>query len=190
MAGLTGFAGAFPGGTTDVYTTPYPVRPGTRAFDLSGNEYIFCDFGTAVNPEQVVMISHDGNFTTALFAVGLSGPIGVVCGLSSTSDKGGWVQIGGYAYAMMTGGSSLATSSGRALVPTSVSTPATALLGCSTGTSVDTDVIHGMYLTCLSSTGTTSAETTVAGSSGPYHTGMRTKVWMDHPYILPAESTS
>ncbi len=189
MAQLTGPAAAFPGGTSEVHTTPYPFNAGQRAFDTSGNEFIYCNFGTQVNPEQVVLISKDGNFTTALFAVGLSGPLGVVCKYGS-SDQAGWVQIGGYAKAMLTGGSSLATSSGRALVPTSVSTPATALLACSTGTSADTDIIRGMWLTSLSSTGTTSAESTVAGSSGPYHTGMRTNVWMDHPYIAPADATS
>jgi hypothetical protein len=47
-----------------------------------------------------------------------------------------------------------------------------------------------MWLTSLSSTGTTSAESTVAGSSGPYHTGMHTNVWMDHPCILPSDATS
>lgn len=183
-ATLTGFASAFPGGTTDVQTTPYPIKPGTRAFDTSGNEYVYCAFGTVVHPEQVVMISKDGNFTTAVFAVGLNGPIGVICA-SGTSDQAGWVQIGGYAKAMLVGGSSLATSSGRAMVPTSVSSPATALLACSTGTSISSDVIRGMWLTSLSSTGTTSQE-----SSLPYHTGLRTNVWMDHPFILPSDATS
>ena len=46
---LTGEPGAFPSqGTSNVFTTPFPLAAGTRARDRDGNEYLFCDFTATV----------------------------------------------------------------------------------------------------------------------------------------------
>ena len=182
MAQLTGSMAAFPSaGTSDVYTTPYPVSLGTRAFDTSGNEYVFLDYTGTMYGGMLVFISKDGAWTANPYTTGLTGgPVGVIAG-PGTSDNAGWVQIGGFAIVQCVGGSSLGTSSGRALVATSQSSPATALLTVSTGTSLSSDVIQGMWLTQLTSTGTTSATSA---------TGLRTRVWMSRPFILPPDASS
>lgn len=181
MAQLTGPVVAFPkNGTSDVATTPFPINPGAKAFDTAGNEYVYCDYTGTMYGGMLVMLSHDGLYNANVFTVGAHGPVGVIVG-PGTSDNAGWVQIGGYALVQAVGGSSLATSSGRALIATSASSPATGLLTVSTGTSVNSDVIQGMWLTQLTSTGTTSATSA---------TGLRTHVWMDHPFILPPDATS
>lgn len=173
---------AFAGGTSEVWSTPYPHRPGEVAFDDNGNEYVFCQYGDVLYGGLLVFISRDNTFTASLYGTGNYGRVGVVMA-PGTSDQAGWIQVGGYTdgYVQCAGGSSLGTSSGRALKATSISTPATGLLTVSTGTSLDSDQIYGMWLTQLTSTGTTSATSA---------TGLRTRVFMDHPYIRQPDSTS
>ena len=182
MATLQGFTQTFAGGTSQVDTTPYPHAVGTRAYDSAGAEYIYCNFTGTMYGGLLVMISRDGSYTADLYTVGAYGNVGVVMA-PGTSDNAGWVQIGGYTagYVQVTGGSSLGTSSGRCLRATSVSTPATGLNAVSTGTSNQSDLIHGMWPTQLTSSGTTSATSA---------TGLRTRVWMDHPFIVQPDTTS
>jgi len=182
MATLRGFTQTFAGGTSQVHTTPYPHEFGARAFDSSGSEYIYCQFESTVYGGLLGFISRDGTYTFQLYSTGNYGNVGVVIA-PGTSDNAGWVQIGGYTagYVQCVGGSSLATSSGRALKATSLSSPATGLLTVSTGTSLESDLIKGMWLTQLTSSGTTSATSA---------TGLRTRVYMDHPYITQPDATS
>ncbi len=185
MAQLTGAMVAFPGSGTSVAlgattTDPRcPIAVGTRQYDAAGNEYVFCNYVGTMYGGMLVVLSRDGNFTATPFIVGAHGPVGVIVA-PGTSDQAGWVQVGGYALVQCAVGSSLGTSSGRCLVATSLSTPATGLLTVSTGTSNLEDQIQGMWPTQLTSTGTTAATS---------HTGLQTHVWMDHPYILIAATS-
>ena len=191
MANLRRQPAVFAGGTSRTDSTPYPHTPGDRGWDGSGNEYIYCAYTGTIHDGCLSVISRDGAFTIAPYAVGAYGNVGVVIA-GGSSDHAGWVQIGGYTagYVQAAGGSSLGTSSGRALVATSLSSPATGLLTVSTGTSLDSDQIYGMWLTQLTSTGTTSVDSTNTATSFVNRTGLRTRVFMDHPYIRQPDSTS
>ena len=191
MGNLVGLPVSFPGGTSEVYTTPFPIAPGTIAYDGLGGEYIFLDATGDIGNGCVCMISRDANFNAVPFAVNLYGRVGVAMA-QATSNHGVWVQVAGYTagYVQCAGGSSLGTSSGRALQATSLSSPATGLLTVSTATSDESGYIFGMWVTQLTSTGTTSVDTTDAGSSTSAYTGLRTRVFMDHPYILQPNHTS
>ena len=173
MSTLQGPAQSFPGATSDLYTTPYPISPGTKARDNVGNEYVFCEFSSNVYPEGPVLIGADF-VATALTTTG-RGPVGIVVDLGKnvgpsnvsapvspyTSDQAGWVQIYGRAFAMITigggtvvspsdaanGPTTLSTSVGtKFLAPTSATSPPGALFWASdqTMTSVGNYVIHGM----------------------------------------------
>jgi hypothetical protein len=115
MSTLQGFAQSFPGGTSQTYTTPFPVALGTKARDARGNEYVFCVTGGATSaPEMVVVVGADYTITP-IGAAGAVGTIGVVVdyakqGLTSAlvsgypTGTGLWVQIYGRAYIMYGGG--------------------------------------------------------------------------------------
>ena len=88
-----------PGGTSNTYTTPFPIRVGTKATDVDGNVYVFCEFAGPVSPGTWVTISN--THTALAIAAADTGRVGVVCGgpgplgTESTSNLGGWVQIYG-----------------------------------------------------------------------------------------------
>ena len=115
MSTLQGGTQSFAGGTSDVYTTPYPHAPGTKARDSAGNEYVFCTTAGATSaPEMVVLIGADFSITP-IGAAGGQGAIGVVVdyakqGLTSArvsgypTGTGLWVQIYGRAFIMYGGG--------------------------------------------------------------------------------------
>ena len=116
MSTLQGPTNSFAGGTSAIFTTPFPHALGTKARDAQGNEYVFCSTGaaTTVCPEQVVLINSDWT-VTPIGAAGGQGPIGVVPdyqkhGLTSAlvsgypAGTGLWIQIFGRAYIMYGGG--------------------------------------------------------------------------------------
>lgn len=204
MAQLQGPATAFPGSTSDIYTTPFPISPGTRARDASGNEYVFCDFDAAVYPEIVVAI--DPDFTAAVPAVGaVNGPLGVVTHFlgmndvstatapaSGTTDQGGWVQIYGRAFVQVganaaspsdaANGPTTARTSAATLfyLPTSATTPAGVLGTVSAPPETTTDsrwIAEGITVAVDVSLGEVSVVAPVSAT----HYGSRCAVFLNYP---------
>src|SRR5678810_659913 len=106
-ATLTGFAGAFPGDTSTIFATPFPIQPGTKARDTSGNEYLFVSFQAVTYYGCLVGINSLNVATPLLGTADRSFRVGVVmAGGTPTTDnsfhitataaatqQGGWVQI-------------------------------------------------------------------------------------------------
>ena len=125
------------GGTSVFYTTPYPHRPGDRARDREGNEYLFVDFTGTVYYGCLVQINTSNLAAPLLGTAAEAYRVGVVCsGEASTvsnshptSDHAGWVQIYGWHAAVQTGAASGglvsdSTVAGYWCIPqTSVGTP-------------------------------------------------------------------
>lgn len=78
---------------TNTTTAPAPIALGTRARDVSGNEYIYVDFNAAKAAGEIV--TWDANFLASACGATTVGFIGVVVAEASSSDKAGWVQIYG-----------------------------------------------------------------------------------------------
>ena len=160
--GAIGQAGA----TSVIFSTPFPHKPGDKARDKDGNEYVFVDFTANVYYGCLVQI--DSNYTAAPLLGTTLRPyrVGVVCsgtpssasGAHPTSDNGGWVQIYGVHPAVQTGtasggGVSDGTVAYWCIPQTSVGTPSGTLsvIAQGAGTSIaqssaDGNVIYGMWL--------------------------------------------
>jgi hypothetical protein len=178
MANLTGFAASFPHPTSEMATTPYPIQPGTRARDMDGNEYVYCDYTATVYSGIPVFISMDGEFTATCVASGGRGPVGVACG-AGTSDNAGWVQIYGYASMQIAGGDSAATSAMVAILASSVSSPQCALNVAARTTDSDIEV-HGLFVVGAATTDTTSATS---------HIGVAVPVFLNYPFYFGAATS-
>ena len=202
MSLLTGGIQGFPsGGTSQVYTTPYPLKPGTRARDVAGNEYVFCDFTAAGagggNPYGILVYILD-DFTAIPFAstAGRTGAVGVVCGSRPTTDNGGWVQIYGLHTGMQIQNASDTSTSLTVFVgQTSVCTPS----GVPVATT-ETSESEGMHIiglmTALNNLGdrvtdssgpvtnTSVGPDSAAETSGTTWLFLNTiSVWLNYPYV-------
>lgn len=123
MPTLQGFPMAFPGGTSQYWTTPYPIALGQRARDTAGNEFIFVDVVTGVYPGCVVSLNDETWRATALGvagAVAAGTKVGVVMPPLDTSaptdGRGIWVQV--YGRVLMQVGGSVVSPSDAANGPT------------------------------------------------------------------------
>lgn len=188
MADLTGVTQGFPGGTSQVYTTPFPMRPGQRARGLSGEEYVFVDFASTAYGRSVVQINSD--YTASAITTTGRGPIGVVC-TGVTSDNGGWVQIYGRCFVQIginatspsktnNEPTTLSTSARTIFVlPTSANTHAGTLGYTSGQTSAGhPHVIMGISVATDASIGDVSATT-----SATSHIGTEVAVFLNYPHI-------
>lgn len=206
MSTFQGYPQAFPGGTSELYTTPFPITPGTRARDSSGNEYVFCDFTGNVYPEIAVIIGSDFTAQTPA-TTGWIGPLGVVADLGKngntsapvspwTSDQAGWVQIYGRAFVQVganasspsdaaNGPTTVRTSAAIAFIlPTSATTPAGVLDMVSDGinSGAVSDAVwqvQGMSVATDVSVGDVSAVTAVSAT----HYGARAAVFLNYPVV-------
>lgn len=119
MGHLTGWAQAFPGGTSEQYTTPFPIALGTRARDMDGNEFVLCGAAATLYSGQVVTINDENWRATALTTTG-RGKVGVVMqGTTAVTDAGSraiWVQV--YGRVLMQVGGSVVSPSDAANGPT------------------------------------------------------------------------
>lgn len=129
--GLIGAAGP----SSNFYTTPYPHKPGDKARDRDGNEYVFCDI--ILGPlYRGLLVQIDVNYgcQPLLNTARSSQRVGVWVGGDATStgnptsDNGGWVQIYGLHQAVQTGAASDGLSSDNTVeyfpsAQTSVGTP-------------------------------------------------------------------
>jgi hypothetical protein len=187
-----------PGGTSCVYTTPFPVGVGTRARDTSGYEYVFCDFTGAVNLYQPVVISSD--FTAAAVGITGRGAVGIVCAQVGTSNNGGWVQIYGRSMMQLAGGDgggTMPSPSDAANGPTTLATsiPTVFKLGTSLtsppalawvsgNTSTGSGIyVEGMVVATDASPGDVSAVTYTTDPSCA-HTGSQIAVFLNYPVLV------
>jgi hypothetical protein len=108
-----------PGGTSVVFTSPWPLPKGTRAVGSDGSVYILCDLTGTVYSGLPVAISSDN--TAAQVGTTHRGRIGVACA-EGTSDNYAWVQV--YGYCEMQIGVAGTSPSDAANGPTTVQTSA------------------------------------------------------------------
>jgi hypothetical protein len=182
-----------PGGTSVVFTTPFPIRPGSRAVGTDGSEYVFCDFTSTVNAKQPVAIASD--FTAGVLAVTGRGPIGVAQA-RATSDQGGWVQVYGRCEGMQiiasavspsddaNGPTTLATSVPTVFaLPTSITSPL-ALAWVSGNASTASGIyIDGMTVATDASVSNSVSIVTATTSDSGAHTGHQVSVFLNYPEI-------
>src|SRR3990167_6520654 len=168
MAHLHGQGPVGAGGPTSVFhTTPFPHKPGDRAKDNGGNEYMYVDFLGTVYYGTLVQIDTQNRAAPLLGTANRAYRVGVVmggtpssvAGAHPTSDHGGWVQIYGVHPAVQTGtatdGGVSATAGGAyvCIPQTSVGTPSGVLALLAQGTalqtsnsSVEANRIHNMWV--------------------------------------------
>ena len=109
MAFLTGAPLANAGPSSQTWTTPYPHKPGDKARDKDGNEYVFCNFVTAAAGSGIaVSITPDYTAAPLLGTSLLTGRIGIA-GTTVAANEGGWVQVYGLAVVQGTEGPSAST---------------------------------------------------------------------------------
>ena len=203
MGTFQSMAPGYPGGTSDYYTTPYPVALGTEARDGAGNKFVFCNTGSVSTcaPEQCVMIRSDWSITPVV-ASG-RGQVGVIADLTKSGNTsapvspipintGVWVQIYGRAFVQVAGGGSSASDAMSSLltsaalqfkIPTTLAASPPGQLAFTTDTQAMTTIasyyIVGMTLAFDASVGDVSAITSVTQSHG----GSRAAVWLNYPQI-------
>lgn len=182
-----------PGGTSVVFTTPFPIKVGARAQDSDGREYVFCDFTSTVNPGQPVAIS--SAFEAGILAVTGRGPIGVALA-RGTSDNAGWVQVYGRVNLMQiiasgvspsddaNGPTTLGTSVPTVFaLPTSITSPM-ALRWVSGNASTGSGIyIDGMTVATDASVSDSVTLTTATTGTTLAHTGEAVSVFLNYPEI-------
>jgi hypothetical protein len=187
------------GPTSQVYTTPFPHKPGDKARDTDGNEYLFVHFDAAVFPGVLVGISNIYRAHPLLGTALLPERVGVAM-TDATSVNGGWVQVYGLHNAVQTGEASDGTASDQTvaygLIPqTSVGTPSGTLSLILPTTTIAQNYIYGMWLAILSQSDHTStpenSAVSTSNASGPNsaqpattsHIGNTHAVFMNYPYV-------
>ena len=183
---LTGAAQGLPGSITNIFSTPFPIQPGTRGRDVQGNEYMFVDFLNTVYFGTLVQINSLNQAAPLLGTASKAFRVGVVMSGSTTtdnhptSDNGGWVQVYGIHPAVQTGvasdGGVSATAGGNywCIPQTSVGTPSgtLALVAQTAGTSIaqssaDGNKIYNMWVVDLGEVTDLTTYWGVSGASGP-----------------------
>jgi hypothetical protein len=155
------------GATSVIFSTPFPHKPGDKARDNAGNEYVFVDFTATVYYGCLVQIDAIYQAAPLLgtaarpYRVGVvvSGTPSTATGAHPTSDSGGWVQIYGVHPAVQTGtasdGGVSATAGGAyyCIPQTSVGTPsgvlalqAQGVAQATSNSSDDANKIFGMWV--------------------------------------------
>lgn len=146
-------------GATSVIDSTQYLKLGTRGVDVDGNEFVYVDFQQALVAGEAVVFDH--NYAATRLTAASKGPVGIVHGTVSASDRFGWVQVRGVCtFAWATSGATTADP---------VTIAATTDLGhFGTGTSADTSVkVQGIHIatapdTCASTALSTSALAGVA----------------------------
>lgn len=189
MANLVGQGQiASAGATSVIFSTPFPHKPGDKARDADGNEYVFVDFTATVYYGCLVQINSLFQAAPLLGTANRPYRVGVVCsgtpstdtGNHPTSDNGGWVQIYGVHPAVQTGtasdGGVSATAGGAfwCIPQTSVGTPSGTLSIIAQGagtsiaqSSVDGNKIYGMWIVDFAEVTDLTTWPGSSGASGP-----------------------
>lgn len=182
--GAIGTAGA----TSIIFGLPFPHKPGDKARDNQGNEFVFVDFLNTTYFGCLVQINALYQAAPLLGTANKPFRVGVVCGGTPssidgnypTSDNGGWVQIYGVHAAVQTGmasdGGVSATAGGAywCIPQTSVGTPSGTLSVIAQGagtsiaqSSVDGNKIYGMWIVDMGEVTDLADYAGSSGSSGP-----------------------
>ena len=188
MAELTGPAIGFAGATSVVHTTPFPYKPGTRAVDVDGNVYIYCDYTGTIYGGLPVSIA--AGHTAGPVGITGRGPVGVACGYA-TSDNGGWVQV--YGAATMQIGVAGTSPSDAANGPTTVATSVQTYFALATSATTlnvfamvsDASGLSDKY-TIRGITVATDADVAAVSdvTAATSHTGSQVKVYLNFPEII------
>lgn len=175
------------GSTSTIFSTPFPHKPGDKARDTDGNEYVFVDFTANVYYGCLVQITSTYLASPLLGTSLRAFRVGVVCsgnpstaaGNHPTSDNGGWVQVYGIHPAVQTGtasggGVSDSTVAYWCIPQTSVGTPSGTLsvIAQGAGTSIaqssaDGNMIYGMWLVNMDEVTDLTTYIGASGASGP-----------------------
>lgn len=179
-----------PGSTSITFTTPFPLRLGSRAVGTDGSEYVFCDFTGTVYGRQPVLIGSDYT-AAAIGTTSARGPVGIAC-TGATSDNAGWVQIYGRCM-MMLGGSGVSPSD-DANGPTTLSTTAqTRFVLATSATSPNsikavsdiTSITSGVFVEGITVATDASVSNSVSGTtSATSHTGNEVAVFLNYPVAV------
>ena len=188
-----------PGGTSVVFTTPWPLQPGSRAKDQFGGEFILCDSVDTVSPKQPVQINMTaaGGAQCALLGLTGRGPIGIAQA-TATSDNLVWVQIYGNCLMMIIDAGSGGTQpspSDAANGPTTLATSVPTVFTLSTSltsphslswvsgnTSVSSGIwVDGLTVAIDASPGDVSIVT--ATTVADRHTGAQIRVFLNYPTL-------
>lgn len=189
---------SLPGGTSVVFTTPYPIQVGSRGKDSAGNEYVFVAFTGGVSAAQPVAIGAD--FTAGPLLTTGRGPVGIAQTIG-TSDQAGWVQIYGRCFMQITGDAdhvspsnvaaltTLSTSAKTVFyLPTSLTSPPTfAYTDKSTEPSVEEEIwLEGCDIATdasIDGTVTLVSHTTSGTTLYRQHTGNMVAVFINYPRL-------
>lgn len=188
MSQLVGPGAILAGGATSViFSTPFPHKPGDKARDADGNEFLFVDFTATTYYGCLVQIDSTNKAAPLLGTSLRPYRVGVVCsgtpstdaGNHPTSDNGGWVQIYGVHSAVQTGAASGGLSSDGTVaywcIPqTSVGTPSGVLTVIAQGagtsiaqSSIDGNKIENMWLVHAAEVTDLADYPGASGASGP-----------------------
>lgn len=105
MASLTGGALNPAGPSSQTWTSPFPHKPGEKARDKFGNEYVFCEFITT-NVSGGVLVQIDSMYRAfpLLGTARVGGRVGVAMTGATAGTDAGWVQIYGLHLGVQTSG--------------------------------------------------------------------------------------
>lgn len=175
------------GATSVIFSLPFPHKPGDRAKDSAGNEFLFVDFtantyfGCLVQIDSLNRAAPLLGTSLEAYRVGVvcSGTPSTVAGNHPTSDNAGWVQIYGVHPAVQTGTASDglvsdSTAAYWAVPQLAVGTP-TGTLGLriqGAGTSIaqssqEGNLIVGMWLVHMGQVTDLTDYPGASGASGP-----------------------
>jgi hypothetical protein len=176
------------GATSVFFSTPFPHKPGDKARDTEGNEFVFVDFTSTVYYGCLVQINSLYQAAPLLGTANRPYRVGVVCsgtptsdaGNHPTSDNGGWVQVYGVHPAVQTetatdGGVSATAGGAYFCIPqTAVGTPsgvlavrAQATAVSVINTSTEGNQIYGMWVVDFAEVSDLPGWVGSSGASGP-----------------------
>jgi hypothetical protein len=159
-------------GASGVY--PDYLFPGQEADDGAGNRYILLDLTATIYSGVTVKISNDGLYTAAVLVGGTQGRVALTVE-QGTSNQWVWAQTrGANSYAQASSATTAATSASVPIACSSLSTPACGLYPA-TATTDEDYLIHGMWITGIATSATTSA-TSATGTAVP--------VYLHDPYVV------
>jgi hypothetical protein len=200
------------GGTSNVFSQTsgnpgpgFPVRPGTRAHDQDGNQYIFLDYTSTLYAFQACQIMDDNTAQTLGVGAGFGTRVGVVQ-QGGTSDQGGWVMIYGRTFMQVgingaspsdaaNGPTTLRTTQATVfVVPTSLTSPMTLGYTSDGNTSTAIQRVRGIWVAFDASPADVSTSGTtlngVASTSATSFIGAAIAVFLNYPVIESQDNPS
>lgn len=184
MANLHASIQAFHNPTSEVNSTKQ-IELGSLGQDNAGNVYLYVDFQQALAAGEVVV--YDEAFL-ATNATGTSvGPLGIVIGTVSASDRFGWILIKGSHTAVLAS-SNVRDNGALMILPGTTNVGSLAdFAAISTGSASDAgNIVYGMFP--RSATGTTGT-TFVAGDGSSMTSSGIVTVQLNYPFVIGVDHT-